>query len=344
LLALLNPIGDNHHVEKILFCGLGLIGRQRLNSTLALGFKPQDLYFLDPGLQSPAQFTDQGLKRVNSIQEALGEGVSKAIVAMPHHLAFSTIQKLLECQVKVLAEKPPGRNLSETALLCGMQNSNLLSIGFNYRHMPGIIKLKELLASNYFGEVHTIKMQLGHGGSPDDAKSWKLDPNSAGGGALLDPGIHLLDLLIFLTDLSSDDFTVVGSRFWSGFWNTGIEEQFFGLLESKNCLVSIDSSIVRWKTSFTIEIVGRDGYAIVTGRGRSDGPQIMRVGKRWAWLSGKSQVEEEEVFSFGYGDNSIAFETKLWFENESSIPSIFDAYHSMQLEEAFRNHANAFKI
>ena len=327
---------------KILFCGLGLIGRQRLNSTLALGFKPQDLYFLDPGLQDPEIFTHQGLKRVNSIEEAIGEGISMAIVAIPHHLAFSTIQKLLERQVRVLAEKPPGRNLGETALLCGIQNSNLLRIGFNYRHMPGIIKLKELLTSNFFGEVHTIKMQLGHGGSPDDAKSWKLDPNSAGGGALLDPGIHLLDLLLFMTGLSSNDFTVVGSRFWSGFWNTGIEEQFFGLLESKNCLVSIDSSIVRWKTSFTIEVVGQDGYAILTGRGRSDGPQIMRIGKRWAWLSGKSQVEEEEVFEFGSSDNSIAFETKLWFENESLVPSIFDACLSMQLEEALRKHAVAF--
>ena len=326
-------------MAEILFCGLGLIGQQRLYSTMASGFDPKDICFFDPGLANPAFYSDLGIRKVQSVEEAISLGINRACVAVPHIEAFVTIQKLLAANIRVLAEKPPGRNLSEAKALCALKNSEMLSIGFNYRHMPAVLKLKELLSTDFFGTIHSIKLQLGHGGSPDDANSWKLSPQMAGGGALLDPGIHLLDLLLHMTKLRANEIEIIGSSFWKGFWNTGIEEQFMGLARTADVVIHLEASIVRWRTSFVIEISGSEGYCHISGRGRSEGPQVMTIGKRWAWLKGKSQIEEEEVFEFGARDASLDLETRLWLDGSASVPNVWEVLDSMILENLFRQSA-----
>jgi predicted dehydrogenase len=134
---------------------------------------------------------------------------------------------------------------------------------------------------------------LGHGNSPGMEKSWKLDPIQCGGGSLLDPCIHLLDLVLCL---ASGTVSVRGGCAWSGFWNTGIEEEsHFILSDSKGVIYNIQSSLNRWKSTFSFSINGTDGYGVVDGRGKSYGPQSYKTGKRWAWLEGVNQRDTELV-------------------------------------------------
>jgi predicted dehydrogenase len=323
----------------VLFCGIGLIGRQRLQSALDMGIPPHKIFFFDPYLTEYSDLLALGINRISSLEDTVEIHPERVLIATPHHASVPLIKIFLDRNALVLAEKPMGRNLIESSDIISHKNIENLRIGFNYRHMPGIEKLVSLIKNNHFGAINKMRFQLGHGGAPEDLYSWKLQPGSAGGGALLDPGIHLLDLLLYLTYSNPNDFRIIGSGFWSGFWNTGVEEQFIGLTQLNNCLIEIDSSIVQWRTTFKIEIIGNDGYCILSGRGRSDGPQHIVIGKRWAWLSGKSQFDEEERYILSSSDDSIHLETKKWFQNDSSVASAQESFNAMVLENLFRTKA-----
>jgi predicted dehydrogenase len=159
-----------------------------------------------------------------------------------------------------------------------------------------------------------VEILLGHGCGPGQEKTWKLDEERAGGGCLIDPGIHLLDLC---TQLFSSELKVAGGTTWSGFWNTGIEEEVSLVLSAKEVSVTLQISIVRWLSEFRMCIRGIDGYGVVTGRNRSYGPQKYVVGSRWGWRSAVSQAASEVLELESEGMDVFVQETEaLLFPDE----------------------------
>jgi len=204
--------------------------------------------------------------------------------------------------------------------------------------MPGVVELRNILDSNVLGKLHNIKIDFGHGGAPGDEKSWKLDPIAAGGGVLLDPGVHIFDLLLHLLGAKSKDFELIGINSWSGFWKTGVEESvdFIGNINQTQINVAI--SIVAWRTRFRVEILGENGYAILNGRGRSDGPQTLTIGKRWAWLDGSSQLDSERTVVHIDSDVSISTETKAWLGGGQGVASVNESLEVMKFYDQLRSH------
>lgn len=217
----------------------------------------------------------------------------QVFLAVPHDIAFEIASQLLVEGISVHLEKPMGRNLSEAMTLQTLaeQHNGTLTIGFNYRYMAGVHRIVEDCRSGLFGEVVRISLELGHGGSPSDQQSWKLDPIKAGGGCLIDPGVHLLDICNMLVAAPQP----VVCRTWEGFWNTGIEEEAHVLMMSDKTVINLAVSVVRWRSLFRIEVQGVEGYGRVEGRGRSYGIQTYIRGRRWAWQSGRAQADTEEL-------------------------------------------------
>jgi predicted dehydrogenase len=149
-------------------------------------------------------------------------------------------------------------------------------------------------------------MVLGHGGNPRSAEGWKLDPALAGGGVILDPGVHLFDLLLCLDPHLQLQYATATR----GFWKTGIEEDFAAVLGHGELIATARVSHIRWINTFRIEIGGDAGYAIIEGRGGSYGAQTVRFGRRWGWNdgSGRAQRETEEACDFGAGNDSLDIE------------------------------------
>lgn len=315
-------------MEKIGIFGLGLIGSQRLSALNNLGWNSSNLLVLDPNIP---KVDNLDFRHVSSLEEMLEADVKRVIVATPHDVAPRLTSTLLDNEIYVLMEKPMGRNLWEAQMLHSHPNAHKLSIGFNYRFMPSIIEAKQVIESNVLGEIHTIRMDLGHGGSPRDKDSWKLEPSSAGGGVVLDPGIHLLDLILYLFPVKAQTVKFLGANSWRGFWNTGIEEtvNIVGKISSSNLNLSL--SVVAWRTRFEIEIIGTDGYLQLSGRGRTDGPQTITRGERWGWLSGKSQKESEITKTVATTDASLAFEVEAWLSHDQRVGNADDALNAETL-------------
>ena len=283
---------------RIGFCGLGLIGTQRFQGIKSLQTSEPKKMIEIVGCYDTAYLDKQSKHQASEYSLASLELLIKAepdlvFVSTPHHAVTTICESLLSKGVRVHVEKPLGRDLTEAKYLCSLDNSgSLLTVGFNYRFFRGVEGLLRDIHNGVFGEIISVEMILGHGGAPADQSSWKLDPLLAGGGSLLDPGVHLIDLCQQI----APDLKLEYARSWSGYWNTGIEEEVTVAFSSEQVpSIIIKSSIVRWRSEFSLRVNGTDGYGLVAGRGRSYGAQTYTRGKRWGWLGGASQTESEEL-------------------------------------------------
>ncbi len=102
----------------------------------------------------------------------------------------------------ILCEKPLARTADEAkAMLDAVNKAGVKHmVAFNYRFVPAVRQIKELIDQGAFGQVyHWRAVYLQEWiADPDFGMVWRLDRNVAGSGALGDLGAHILDLARFL--------------------------------------------------------------------------------------------------------------------------------------------------
>jgi len=280
---------------RIVVIGLGLIGRQRAEAARRLGVEL--VATVDPAAEGLA-----GVTHLPALDHA--PEYDAAIVAVPHHLAGDLVRRVLRAGAPVLVEKPLGLTAPEARELADAADAvdRPSFVGYNYRFLPTVREVLRRVAAGELGALRSVDFVLGHGGNPGSAEGWKLDPARAGGGVLLDPGVHLLDLLLRLAPGARPGGAVAGR----GFWGTGIEEDVAAVFADGDVVASLRLSHVRWVNTFRIEVSGEEGYAIIEGRGGTYGAQTVRFGRRWAWRdSGAAQRDTEEVHDFGSENVSL---------------------------------------
>jgi predicted dehydrogenase len=180
----------------------------------------------------------------------------------------------------VLCEKPMGRNAGEAAAIAAAANvaDRVLKVGFTLRFHPALREARSLCANGELGPLFFIRAVYGHGGRPGYDREWRGNPDEAGGGELLDQGIHLLDLSRwFLGDLE-----VVAGLTPRWHWDVApLEDNAFILLRAGTGEVaSLQTSWTMWKNRFSFEVFCRDGYVRVDGLGGSYGAETLTVGRR----------------------------------------------------------------
>jgi predicted dehydrogenase len=321
--------------------GYGLIGKERVKALYDLyqqGFPVDRILVLDTeAFQSKPPSLPDIASPASSLAEVLSCNPSLVIVATPHDTSVQLLHEILPCATRVLLEKPMGRCLVEARSIASkVRSENQLFVGFNYRFFPAIRHVLCDALDGLFGPLINVSMVLGHGGAPGMEKGWKFDPERAGGGCLIDPGIHLLDLCNLL---APEALQPVGGTFWAGFWRTGIEEEVHLLLKSRGVTFNLQTSVVRWRSTFRMEIHGTEGYGIVTGRGRSYGRQVYVRGQRWGWRHAPSQAESEQVIVDSDANDSFRDELAAVLRPALGAPqpcSAASALETMQLYERCR--------
>ena len=291
---------------RVLVVGHGLIGKQRAAAAFALSQAGKCTLAgtVDPTPRAPALYgAAPHYARFEDVPAASYDAV---VIAVPHHLASGIALGVLGQRKPILIEKPLGMNATEGRRIADAGAQTLSFVGYNYRFLPTFREVTARMARGELGRLRSIDMLLGHGGHPGSAQGWKLSPAEAGGGVILDPGVHLFDLLLCL-DPALRLRHVSATR---GFWKTGIEEDVVTVMGHDDLLATVRVSHVRWVNTFRIEVNGDDGYAHIEGRGGSYGPQRVRFGRRWAWNdgTGRSQRETEEATDFGPANISLDHE------------------------------------
>ena len=99
-------------------------------------------------------------------------------------------------------EKPVGRDAAETAAVAAAARAAGLvtSIGYNYRHVPAVERVRELIAAGRLGRVTNVRAVFfnSYAAEPDGALSWRFRVQEAGSGALGDLLSHVVDLMQYV--------------------------------------------------------------------------------------------------------------------------------------------------
>ena len=329
---------------NIFFIGIGNMGQQRLKAVEKL----QEIYnlhvvgFYDPFIES-ISYKNIELYSIDNLSEEFisTNKIDFFIIGTPHNLIYGFIKTILltKLPLTIFVEKPLGINFEEaTKIKSFKQNNQNLYVGLNYRFYKGISMLIKDINANKFGRINSLNISMGHGHGSKFINSWNVDKEKAGGGAVLDPGIHVINLVQLF---SKSKIKLISSHLTRmNFWKTGIEEQCNLLFSSDSIpLIHVDVSIVKWRSNFNISIFGNDNYGIIDGRGSHYGDQIYRFGSRWAWEESKhdNQIDTETIKSQSNEVDVFATELENIFKhlNKSEVEilpcEIDEALNSMEL-------------
>ena len=124
----------------------------------------------------------------------------------------------IEAGKHVLVEKPLSRTVAEALAVeqAAAASDRVVQVGFVRRHSPNCQVLKSFIDAGELGEMYYAKASLiRRVGNPG---GWFAQKDIAGGGPLLDIGIHVLDLAWYLmgapkaVTVSGNTYDVLGNR------------------------------------------------------------------------------------------------------------------------------------
>jgi myo-inositol 2-dehydrogenase/D-chiro-inositol 1-dehydrogenase len=198
------------------------------------------------------------------------EKLDAVIVSLPNFLKKESVFYAAENKLDIFLDKPLARNFSEAQeIVQKVEKENVrLMVGVNYRYFPSVQKLKNNLDDGRIGDAVIATSELilngplSHSVVPTPVPEWWLDKEMAGGGALLDLGYHLIDILSWMFGDLEVGYSNLGYRL-----NLPVEDVGTVMLKSKNhgttCVVNVGwfSKSIFPDFNFRINLHGTVGYA-----------------------------------------------------------------------------------
>jgi UDP-N-acetylglucosamine 3-dehydrogenase len=171
---------------------------------------------IDPG--RAAQAADKfGARRVYSDYRQMleKEHLDMVSICVPNYLHHETAIAVAQRGIHLMLEKPvaaglaQAREIREAVLAGGAQ----CMMGFTHRFLDGNIRARQLLQEGKIGEPFMIRVRFAHRGpQPGWAMSeWFYNRAKSGGGAMLDMGIHAMDICRFMVGPVESVFGMVGT-------------------------------------------------------------------------------------------------------------------------------------
>jgi predicted dehydrogenase len=199
---------------RIGFVGTGWIGQSRLRSVIDnTGLEPIAIVEPNPECASAARAITNDRAQVCSFVELLEMEPDGIVLATPNDLHAEQSIAALEHGVPVFCQKPLGRNFEEThrVIETARKVDRLIGCDFSYRYLDGVRQIRSLLQAGELGRVYDIDLTFHNAYGP--AGVWFYDRERSGGGCLIDLGIHLVDLSLWL--LGSPEIIAVTSHLFA---------------------------------------------------------------------------------------------------------------------------------
>ncbi len=152
-------------------------------------------------LESAERFASaHGIERVTTDWRELvdSDDVDAVVVCTPNALHAEQSIAALAAGKHVLCEKPMATTSAdaEAMLAAAARHDRLLLVLHPWRHHPAVIAVRDAIVA---GDLGRVVRTHGYGVHADWGPSgWFTDPALAGGGALVDMGIHAIDTARFL--------------------------------------------------------------------------------------------------------------------------------------------------
>jgi len=256
---------------RVAIVGCGLIGGKRAKSIAALGHSVVATADAVPERALQLAKAYPGCAASGDWREVVTRADVDAVIVATINDGLAPITLgAVKAGKHVLVEKPAARSAEELRpVLAAAKHAGVtVRVGFNHRFHPALIKARELVDAGAVGPLMFVRGRYGHGGRIGYDREWRANPALAGGGELLDQGVHLIDLTRwFLGDVAS-----VSGFAGTFFWDMPVEDNGFVCLQHTGGQVGwLHASCSEWKNLFCLEIYGRTGKLQIDGLGGSYG-------------------------------------------------------------------------
>lgn len=247
-------------------------------------------------------------------------GAADAVfIATPNHLHALQAEQSLRAGKHVLLDKPLATNANEArrivSALSDCEIRPVFLLGMNQRFSPGAARLREAVTEGKLGQVFDVRATWRRRAGIPQIGSWFGHRRFSGGGVLLDLGVHLLDLALFiLGDFEVDSVTaqvrsVYGHRGlgYGGWGKSSPANLVFDVEDTANARIVLRSGIVvhldlAWAAPieqtevFGLELIGDSGSARLDSNRVVPGPRHQsRDLERRSPLGGGPESEKLEL-------------------------------------------------
>ncbi len=286
--------------------GFGTMGQIR-NQVIAQNGKGRVVAIAEP---QPAVLLPE-VQRYATADALLADPAVEAVfICTPNAFNQPLTIAALKAGKHVFCEKPPAFTAREVEAVIEAERSSgsKLMYGFNHRHHDSIKKAKELVDSGVYGRLLWMRGRYGKSVDESFYSTWRAKRELAGGGILIDQGIHMLDLFL----LMGGDFDEVHAYVSNLYWKLDVEDNVFAILRNRQGVVaSLHSTMTQWRHLFSLEIFLEKGYIVINGLLTSSGTygeEVMTVVKNRTTAPAATWSDEEH-FRFDV-NNSWRYEVE----------------------------------
>lgn len=251
-----------------------------------------------------------------SIEEIMNSKKIDAIfICTPNNYNKDLTIRALQAGKHVFCEKPPAFTAVDVEEIIAAEKKSSqckLMYGFNHRHHDSILKAKAMIDAGKFGKVLWMRGRYGKSVDKDYYNNWRSKKEIAGGGILLDQGIHMLDLFLHFAGNFNDVHAFVSNLYWK----LDVEDNVFAIFRNADGVVaSLHSTMTQWRHLFSLEIFLEKGYIVVNGlltASKTYGREILSIAKnRTTAPAATWEDEEREEFTT---NNSWRYEVQHFFD------------------------------
>jgi predicted dehydrogenase len=209
-----------------------------------------------------------GIRHYHDAQTMLAdESLDILFVCLTNDVAADVTIAGLEKGLHVFCEKPPGRDVAdiERVIACEKRHPDLiLKYGFNHRFHDSVREGLALIRSGEMGRLINMRGVYGKSAIIDyrSPTHWRTKRDVAGGGILLDQGIHMVDLM----RLFAGEFVDVHSIVSNNYWQHSVEDNVYALMRTADGAVAmLHSTATEWRHRFRLEMSFDRGSIVLGG-------------------------------------------------------------------------------
>lgn len=223
------------------------------------------------------------------------DDVDAVYIAVPNAFHAPLAEEALDAGKHVILEKPFALNLHEAHAVAAAarRSGKTFMLGMNQRFAAGAQKIKSLVAAGSLGDIYHAKaFWMRRSGIPRMG-TWFGNKDLAGGGSLLDIGVHVMDLALYLMDNFKPE--AVSGAAYTQFGNRGLGEGGWGISDREDIEFNVDdfaTAIIKLEGGATLSL--DVSWALHQAQGN-----VMNV-SLFGTEAGAS-VYPPEVFRFGDG-------------------------------------------
>ena len=320
--------------------GFGKMGQIRAQTITASGLASVRQYYE----QGELEFDPPFMRVPNPDQIIDNPEIDAIFICTPNFLNMPLTIKALKAGKHVFCEKPPAFSAREVAEIREVEQKvrKKLMYGFNHRHHESFVHMKKLIDSGEYGKVLWLRGRYGKSVDASFFETWRAKKKYAGGGILLDQGIHMLDLFVML----GGGFDRVQSDVSNLYWNLDIEDNVFAIYKNTKTgvVASLHSTMTQWRHLFSLEVFLENGYMVINGLKTSSGTygdEVLSVARNRSTAPAATWQDEEHITfqtNNSWGAEISHFFDAISHDKSIQIGSSNDALEIMKLiDMTYRN-------